>query len=126
MDNRIGVGIVGSQFISTIHAEAFKTVADAEIVAVTSPTEGHAKDFAAKFNISRHFTEVNKMLEMEEIDMIVLGAPNIYHCEITVAAAKAGKHVVVEKPLCMNLAEADRMIDVSLRRNREREAGRRV
>ncbi len=117
MDNKIGVGIVGSQFISTIHAEALKSVTDAEIVAVASPTEGHAKDFAAKYNIPHHFTDVNKMLELDEVDMIVLGAPNIFHCEITVAAAKAGKHVVVEKPLCMNLSEADQMIEACANAN---------
>jgi len=50
------------------------------------------------------------MLAMDEIDMVVVGAPNFAHCEITLKAAKAGKHVVVEKPLCLNLADADRMI----------------
>jgi predicted dehydrogenase len=50
------------------------------------------------------------MLAMDEIDMVVVGAPNFAHCEIAVKAAEAGKHVVVEKPLCLNLAEADRMI----------------
>jgi len=47
---------------------------------------------------------------MDEIDMIILGAPNNLHCEITLKAARAGKHIVVEKPLCVNLAEADLMI----------------
>ena len=51
------------------------------------------------------------MLEMDEIDMIVIGAPNDLHCSMTVEAARAGKHVVCEKPLCLNLAEADRMIE---------------
>ena len=50
------------------------------------------------------------MLDMDSIDMIVIGAPNNTHCDITLKAAAAGKHIVVEKPLCMNLAEADRMI----------------
>ena len=50
------------------------------------------------------------MLALDEIDMVVLGAPNDLHCEIAVDAAAAGKHVVCEKPLCLNLAEADRMI----------------
>ena len=50
------------------------------------------------------------MLAMDEIDMIVVGAPNFAHCDIAIKAAKAGKHVVVEKPLCLNLADADRMI----------------
>jgi len=117
MDKKIGVGIVGSQFISTIHAEALKTVTDAEIVAVASPTEGHAKDFAVKHKIPHHYTDVNDMLEMDEVDMIVLGAPNFFHCEITLAAAKAGKHVVVEKPLCLKLSEADQMIEACANAN---------
>lgn len=111
MNKKVGIGLVGSQFVSTIHAEALKTVPDAEIVAVVSPTEGHAREFAGHHGIPHYFTDVHKMLAMNEIDMVVIGAPNIFHCEITVAAAKAGKHVVVEKPLCMNLAEADRMIE---------------
>jgi myo-inositol 2-dehydrogenase/D-chiro-inositol 1-dehydrogenase len=41
---------------------------------------------------------------------VVVCAPNDLHCEITLAAFAAGKHVVVEKPLCLNLAEADRMV----------------
>ena len=42
--------------------------------------------------------------------MVVIGVPNLLHCDVTLQAARAGKHVVIEKPLCMNLAEADRMI----------------
>ncbi|MEE9166253.1 MAG: Gfo/Idh/MocA family oxidoreductase [Candidatus Neomarinimicrobiota bacterium] len=111
MNKKIGVGLVGSQFVSTIHAESLKTVHDAEIVAVASPSKEHARDFAEKFNIHHHFTDIDKMLEIDEIDMIVIGAPNMFHCEITLAAAHAGKHVVVEKPLCLNLDEADQMIE---------------
>ena len=111
MDKKVGVGLVGSQFISTIHAEALKLVPDAALVAVASPTEGNARTFAQQHGIPNYFTDVHQMLALESIDMVVIGAPNVYHCEIAVAAAKAGKHVVVEKPLCMNLAEADTMID---------------
>lgn len=111
MTKKVGVGLIGSQFISTIHAEAFKSMAEGEILAVMSPTVGHAKEFAEKHNIPNHFTELDKMLAMKEIDMVVIGAPNYLHCEITQKAAKAGKHIVVEKPLCMNLKEADLMID---------------
>jgi predicted dehydrogenase len=110
MDRKIGVGLIGSQFISTIHAEALKRVADAEILAVMSPTEGHARSFAGKFGIPHHFTNLNDMLTLDGLDMVVIGAPNYLHCDITLKAAEAGKHVVVEKPLCMNLQEADRMI----------------
>ena len=106
----VGIGLVGSQFITTIHAEALRTVPQAKVLAVMSPTSGHARDFASKHGIAHHFEDLDAMLAMDEIDMVVVGAPNFAHCEITLKAAKAGKHVVVEKPLCLNLADADRMI----------------
>lgn len=115
MSAKTGVGLIGSQFISTIHATALQTVSDAAVLAVTSPTEGHARDFAAKHGIPHAFTALDQMLAMDEIDMVVIGAPNDLHCDITLAAAQAGKHVVVEKPLCVNLAEADRMIEACKR-----------
>lgn len=101
---------MGSQFITTIHAEALKRVPNAAVRAVMSPTEGHAAAFAAKHGIPGHFTNLDAMLARNDIDLVVVGTPNLTHCDITVRAARAGKHVVVEKPLCMNLAEAERMI----------------
>ena len=110
MNDTIGVGLIGSQFISTIHADALRSVPDARVVGVMSPTRDHVKAFAAKHDIPYHFTDLDDLLGVDAIDMVVVGAPNDQHCDITVRAARAGKHVVVEKPLCMNLAEADRMI----------------
>jgi predicted dehydrogenase len=111
MDKKVGVGLIGSQFIASIHADSFQKIKDAELLAVMSPTPGHASKFAEKFNIPKHFTELDAMLAMDEIDMVVLGAPNFLHCEITLKVAAAGKHIVVEKPFCLNLAQADRMIE---------------
>jgi predicted dehydrogenase len=110
VSSKVRVGLVGSQFVSTIHAEALKRVPEAEIVAVASPTQDHARAFAEKYAVGQHFTDYRKMLEMDDLDVVALGLPNDLHCEATVAAASAGKHVICEKPLCMNLAEADRMI----------------
>ena len=107
----VQVGLIGSQFISTIHAKSLQQCKNAEILAVASPTPGNAETFAGEFNIPNHFTDYQQLLELAELDMVVIGAPNHLHCEMTVAAAAAGKHVVCEKPLCLNLAEADQMID---------------
>jgi predicted dehydrogenase len=106
----IRVGLVGSQFISTIHAEALKRVAGAELFAVVSPTGEHAREFAARHGIRHHFRDYRKFLEAGELDLVVLGCPNDLHCEFTVLAAQSGKHVVCEKPLAPSLDEADRMI----------------
>ncbi len=115
MSKKVGVGLIGSQFISTIHAESLQLVPDARLVAVMSPTDGHARKFAEKYHIPNHFTSLEEMLDMDDIDMVVIGAPNYLHCEITLKAAAAGKHIVVEKPFSMNLKEADLMIDACKR-----------
>ncbi len=107
---QVGVGIIGSQFVSTIHAESLRACPSADIRAVASPTAGNAKAFAERFGIPRHFTDYRQMLAMPEIDMVVVGAPNDVHCQIALDAAAAGKHLVMEKPLALNLVEADRMI----------------
>ena len=107
---QVGVGVIGSQFISSIHAESLRAYPHADIRAVASPTPGNAKAFAERLAIPHHFTDYRKMLEMPEIDMVVVGAPNDLHCAITLDVAAAGKHLVMEKPLCLNLAEADLMI----------------
>lgn len=111
VERPVRVGLIGSQFISSIHAESLKRCAQAELVAVASPTPGNAQRFAQRFEIPRHFTDYRTLLELNELDLVVIGAPNDLHCQITLAAAAAGKHVVVEKPMCLNLADADRMIE---------------
>ncbi len=113
--NGVRVGLIGSQFISSIHAASLKTVPAAELLAAASPTEEHVKRFAAEHGIPHTFTDYRRMLEMDDLDMVVLGLPNHLHCQATLDAAAAGKHVVCEKPLAMNLAEADRMIDACRR-----------
>ena len=113
MKDTVKVGIIGSQFISTIHAESLQRCQAAETIAVASPTPGNAQKFAAQHGIPNHFADYADLLAMDEIDMVVIGIPNDLHCEVVVAAARAGKHVVIEKPLCLNLAEADEMIDAA-------------
>jgi len=111
MSKKIKVGLIGSQFVSHIHAISLKPCPEAELFAVASPTAGHAATFAGKHGIPHHFTDYKQILAMPEIDMVVIGVPNDLHCTMTVDAAAAGKHIVIEKPLCLNLAEADRMIE---------------
>ena len=117
MAKPVRVGFIGSQFITSIHAEAFRMVPNAEVLAVASPTPGHAQAFAQKHGLPHHFSDYRKMLEMDELDLVVIGAPNHLHCEITETIAAAGKHIVCEKPLCLNLQEADRMIAACRRAN---------
>jgi myo-inositol 2-dehydrogenase/D-chiro-inositol 1-dehydrogenase len=106
----IGVGIIGSGFVAEIHVEAFRRVPNARIVAVASPTQGKAADFARRHGIPDAFTDYRQMLELAEVHVVDLALPNDFHCQATELAAAAGKHVICEKPLATTLLEADRMI----------------
>jgi predicted dehydrogenase len=108
--NKVRVGLIGSGFISAIHADSLKRCGDAELTAVASPSPGKAAAFAEKHGMAHHFTDYRQLLALEEIDMVVIGIPNDLHLGCALAAAAAGKHIVLEKPMCRNLAEADEMI----------------
>lgn len=110
MPQPVRIGLIGSQFISSIHAESLQRCAAAQLVAVASPTPGHAESFARRFNIPHHFTDYRDLLARPDVDLVVVGVPNHLHAPIALAAARAGKHIVMEKPLCLNLAEADQML----------------
>jgi myo-inositol 2-dehydrogenase / D-chiro-inositol 1-dehydrogenase len=113
---KVKVGIIGSQFQADIHAESFRLMPDeAEVVAVASPTAGHAARLARKYGIPRVFRDYRQMLAERDIELVTITAPNALHAPMTIAAAKAGKHVVCEKPLCMTLEEADAMIETCRR-----------
>jgi predicted dehydrogenase len=113
----VNVGLIGSQFISSIHAEALQHCPSARIAAVASPTAGNAQRLASLHGIPHAFSDYRQLLARPDIQMVVVGVPNHLHCEVVVAAAAAGKHIVIEKPLCLNLDEADRMIAACRERN---------
>jgi predicted dehydrogenase len=108
---KVGVGIIGSQFVAELHAESFKRVAAAEVIAAASPTEAHVREFTDRHGIPRRFTDYREMLALPEVQMVTIAAPNDLHCQMVCDAAAAGKHIVCEKPLCRTMEEADRMIE---------------
>jgi len=114
--SKVKVGIVGSQFEADIHAASFQILPEeAEVVAVASPSPGHPEALAQRYGIPRIFHDYRDLLGEKDIEMVTLAVPNRLHAQVTLDAARAGKHVVCEKPLCMTLEEADEMIDVCRR-----------
>lgn len=108
--SRVGVGIVGSGFMARIHHGCLARNPDAHVVAVASPTPGRAEGFAQRHGVGRWFSDYQEMLALPEVDMVSVATTNATHAPIAIDAARAGKHVVVEKPMCLSLVEADAMI----------------
>jgi predicted dehydrogenase len=109
--SKVRVGLVGTGFVGDIHVAAFRMVPDAEVVAVASATPGKAKHFASERGIPNAFDDYRDMLRLRELDLVSIALPNDLHAQVTLDAAKAGKHILCEKPLCRTLEEADRMIE---------------
>lgn len=108
--SKVKVGLIGSQFGATLHIEAFAKVPDAEVVAAASPTRQHVEEFTRRHHIPKAYTDHRQLLDQKDIQLVCISVPNYLHCGMVEEAAAAGKHVVIEKPLAMNLEEADRMI----------------
>lgn len=112
----ISIGIIGSQFQAECHAASIATIrSEMEVCAVASPTAGNAQAFAKRHGIPRVYTDYRELLKDTGIEAVTITTPNALHCEMTVAAAEAGKHVICEKPLCVTLEEADAMIEACRR-----------
>jgi hypothetical protein len=78
-----------------------------QLVAVASRQQSRAEGYAAEWGIPRAFGTYEAMLADPEIDVVYVSLPNSMHAEWTIKAAEAGKHVLVEKPIAMNVDECD-------------------
>ncbi|MHC1787787.1 MAG: Gfo/Idh/MocA family protein [Christensenellales bacterium] len=105
------VALLGTGFIAGIHMESYhRFVPDAQVVAVFSRDAGKAAAFAVRHGIPRHFDAIDTLLKETDCDVVDICLPNYLHHEACMLAAGANKHVIIEKPLCLTLEEADEMI----------------
>ena len=113
MSKKVRVGVIGAGFIGPAHFRSFQAVKDCELVAVCDIEAGRAKDAGAKFGIPNVFTDYREMLKGDLVDAVSVCTPNDCHLPQTLAALKAGKHVLCEKPLAMNAAQARKMAEAA-------------
>lgn len=114
----VRVGITGSGFIGQVHYDAFSRVKEAKVVAIAEIDERKRKAFAKKNNLKLQFESLKQMAESDEVDLITLGVPNYLHKDMALLCLNNGKHVVIEKPLCLTLKEADEIIAASKKNKR--------
>jgi len=105
---KLRVGICGAGSIIDNPIEALRRQDEAEVIGVSSRTLKSAKRAARRYGV-RAFADHQTLLNAPDIDAVIVATPNYQHCALTLAAIATGKHVLVEKPLAMNLAEGRRM-----------------
>ncbi|MEH7495832.1 Gfo/Idh/MocA family protein [Neobacillus niacini] len=111
MKKEFGFAIVGTGLISTTHYEQISAIEGAKVVAVYSRNEEKAKSLAEKAGAD-WYTDYQEMLKRKEIDIVSIITPSGTHADMAIEAARAGKHVIVEKPMDISLEKAQQMIDV--------------
>ncbi len=104
-----GVGIIGCGTISNFHARAIESLDNARLVGGCSRSFDSTSKFAAQHQC-RAFASLEEMLADDRVDVVSICSPSGAHLEPAVAAAEAGKHVVVEKPLEVTLERCDKII----------------
>jgi myo-inositol 2-dehydrogenase/D-chiro-inositol 1-dehydrogenase len=114
---KLNVGLIGYGFMGRTHSNAFRKVSnffDLEyqpvLKAVCARDAAKVQAFAAKWGYESHETDWRKLIARDDIDLIDIACPNDMHKDIAIAAAKAGKMVMCEKPLSMNGADGLKMV----------------
>ena len=113
MQDKINVGVIGAGFIGKSHLGAYKNTPEAELIAVADVDKGRANAAAEEFGVKNVFTDYEEMLKMPELEAVSVCLPNAFHAPASIAALEAGKHVLCEKPLTIDVASAEKMLEAS-------------
>lgn len=106
------IAFVGTGYINKVHAQAAQNLG-LELAAVVNHKADSMSEFGKRFGIARQYESIEAMLKDGNMDALVVSTPNYLHAPQTIAALKAGMHVMVEKPMAMNAKEAEQMWEAS-------------
>jgi predicted dehydrogenase len=110
MAEKVRLGVVGLRNIGQGHVASAQKLPDAEIVAFADSDPNRLRDACAKSGSARTFANAQQLFEDKDVEAVVLAVPNHLHASMAIAALNAGKHVLVEKPMSRNAAEARDML----------------
>lgn len=114
--NRLGFGIVGCGVISNWHAKAIGEIEGIRLIGVTDVYKDSRDKFALNYGV-HSFDSTDEMFANNEIDVVCICTPSGLHAPLALQAAEAGKHIILEKPMALNLKETDEIIAACKKNN---------
>jgi inositol 2-dehydrogenase len=109
---KLGVGVLGVGEMGKRHAENLRRlVPEARLVAVSDAAAERARQVAAELEIEHSYDSLEALLECKELDAVLIATPDKFHAQAIAAAARAGKDILCEKPLALNLADGHAALD---------------
>lgn len=109
MAEQVGTALIGCGKVGDTHAQAFASLRESRFVAVYHPSPERARAFAMRYGV-RAYSDLVQMLADSDIQMVSICTPHPSHPNLAVACAQAGVHVLVEKPMAVDLIGCDQMI----------------
>lgn len=108
--DKVKFGIVGVGDFGVMHIQALKQLAEAELVAVSCRTENRLKALCEEYEIPKWYTDVDDLMNDPSIDVIIVATGEDTHYAFTEKAIKADKHVLLEKPVCLNVEDGKKLL----------------
>ncbi|MDO9542013.1 MAG: Gfo/Idh/MocA family oxidoreductase [Kiritimatiellia bacterium] len=109
---KLRVGVIGLG-MGKYHLQGYQSHPGAEVVAVADPNKDRLQTVADEYKVPGRYISAREMLNKENLDVVSIATPNKFHKPLTLAALKAGCHVLCEKPMALNAAEGRAMISAS-------------
>jgi len=114
-DNKVvNVGVVGAGYFGTFHAQKYRDHPQAKLVGVVDPNPARVVDLASAVHAAA-FTEIDDLVSL--VDAVTVASPATTHFETAQACLKAGKHVLLEKPITVSVDEADELLELAAASN---------
>ena len=110
---KLKVGIIGLGGIARSHCDAIAGLDDVEVVAVADLFEEKRQEYMTKYGIPRGYASHTELLKDDEVEAVAIVLGHQLHHRLTIDACKAGKHVLVEKPMALSLEQCDDMIETA-------------
>ena len=108
--DKVYFGIIGCGAVAHMHARAIKAIEGAELKAVADVDIARARSFAQRYEVEKYYGDYRELLRDESIDIVNICTPSGLREEIVIDSARAGKHIIAEKPVEVTLERIDRMI----------------
>lgn len=114
MAGKMRFGIISFAHIHAwSYARVLKELEEAELVAIYDDDPERLKEAAQKFNVKDTYSDYHALLKRDDIDAVIITSENAKHVDQAIAAAEAGKHMIVEKPIATTLEDADKMVNAA-------------
>ena len=110
---KIRTAVIGAGFMGKVHAEMIRRLGVVELAAVAGVSDAEAKSFGESVGVENVTSNYKTILADKSIDAVHVCTPNNLHYPISMEALKAGKAVLCEKPLTMNVTEAKKLVDLA-------------